>query len=65
MGRVRMQAVLQYAARAIATPAAAGADAELLAQFSQASAAIGHGRANIFLGNGIANADEHDGSCMP
>lgn len=59
--RFRMQGVLQHAARAIATTTAAGADAELLAQFSQALATFGNSRANILFGDGIADADEHEG----
>jgi hypothetical protein len=57
-----LQGILQYAACAVGTTAAASTDAELLAQFLQASAAFGDGIANIFLGNGIADADKHDGS---
>lgn len=51
----------QHTARTITATAAAGADTELSTQFSQASAAFGDGGANIALGNGIADADEHDG----
>jgi len=59
-----MQGIPQYAACAIATPAAAGADTELRAQFSKAPAAFGNGGANIALCNGIADADEHDGAYL-
>jgi len=59
IGPVRLQGIPQYTARAITTTAAAGADAELRAQFPQAAAAFGNGRANIALANGIADADDH------
>jgi len=59
-----MQGIPQYAASTITATAAAGADAELHAQFSQTSAAFGNGGANIAFGNGITDADEHEGSYL-
>ena len=57
-----MQGTLQHVSRASRAAAAAGADPELLAQFSQTGAALGDGAADIAFGDGIADANVHDGS---
>jgi hypothetical protein len=54
-----MQAVLKHLARATGAAAAAGADAQLLAQFSQRTAAFGDGAADIAFRYGVTNADVH------
>jgi len=61
IGAVRLQGIPQYIAGAITATAAAGTDAKLCAQFPKAAAAFSNGGANIALGNGIADTDEHDG----
>ena len=64
MGRVSVQGILQHVARATRAAAAAGTNAELLAQLSQTAAAFGNGAADIAFGDRIADTDVHDGSWL-
>jgi len=59
MGCVHVQGLMQNIACATGAPSAAGADAELLAQFLKGSASARDGAADVALCDRIADADVH------
>jgi len=62
MGRLGMQGLFQDVARAAGASTAAGAYAELLAQFAEGATPVGDGAADVAFGYGVADADIHGGS---